>query len=182
MSRQPFLHLLQGPIRGRLFRDLVLLVLITVGALAAASALLIDDLKHDLAEARIGAATTLVRDEVRALLTPVQQQLLIVHDALRSNDLTPRDTQALNAQMMPTMTHMGQIAGAVFADERGAEYYLRRDDGVWLTRERSADDADEPRFRLTRWSDADEALGSETQPDRLRSPRPALVSARGSTT
>jgi hypothetical protein len=153
-----------APIRGRLFRDLVLLVLFTVGALAAASALLIDDLKHDLAEARIGAATTLVRDEVRSLLTPVQQQLLIVHDALRGNDLTPTDTRRLNAQMMPTMTHMGQIAGAVFADARGAEYYLRRDDGVWLTRERSADDADEPSFRLTRWADADEALGSETQP------------------
>ncbi len=164
MSRQPFLHLLQGPIRGRLFRDLVLLVLITVGALAAASALLIDDLKHDLAEARIGASTTFVRDEVRSLLTPVQQQLLIVHDALRSNDLTPRDTRALNAQMIPTMTHMHQIAGAVFADERGAEYYLRHDDGVWLTRERPADDSDEPAFRLTRWSDADDALDNETRP------------------
>jgi hypothetical protein len=116
-----------------------------------------------LAEARIGASTTLVRDEVRSLLTPVQQQLLIVHDALRSNDLTPRDTRALNAQMMPTMTHMDQIAGAVFADDRGAEYYLRHDDGVWLTRERPADDADEPLFRLTRWSDADEALDSETR-------------------
>ncbi len=164
MSRQPFLHRLQGPIRGRLFRDLVLLILITVGALAAASAILINDIKHDLAEARIGAATALVRDEVRSLLTPVQQQLLIVHDALRSNDLTPRDTRALNAQMIPTMTHMHQIAGAVFADERGAEYYLRHDDGVWLTRERPADDADEPAFRLTRWSDADDALDNETRP------------------
>ncbi|MGB5834133.1 MAG: ATP-binding protein, partial [Thiohalocapsa sp.] len=145
-----------------MFRDLVLLVLITVGALAAVNALLIDDLKHDLAEARIGSATALVRDEVRSLLTPVQQQLLILHDALRSNDLAPDDTRALNAQMMPALTHIDQIAAAVFADESGAEYFLGRTEGGWLTRERPAGDADGSMFSLTRWSGADESLDSET--------------------
>ncbi|MGB5736706.1 MAG: RNA-binding domain-containing protein [Thiohalocapsa sp.] len=164
MSRRPLLKTPHAPIRGRLFRDLVLLVLFTVGTLAAASALLIDDLKHDLAEARIGAATALVRDEVRSLLTPVQQQLLIVHDALRGNDLTPTDTRRLNAQMMPPMTHIDQIAAAVFADGDGAEYFLRRDEGAWLTRERPADGADAAVFTLTRWSDADDPLSSQTSP------------------
>ena len=74
-----------------------------------------------------------------------------------------------------------QAFRTVFADERGAEYYLRHDDGLWLTRERPDDAADKRIFRLTRWSNADKTLGSETR-HRLQSPRPALVLARGSTT
>lgn len=160
MATRPRLPNNPGPVRGRLFRDLVLLVFVTVGALAAASALLIDDLKHDLADARIGAATALVRDEVRSLLTPVQQQLLIMQDALRSNDLTPNDTLALNAQMMPALTHIDQIAGAVFANDLGTEYFLCREDDRWLTRMRPPDGTDAPTFTVNHWADADEMLDS----------------------
>ena len=146
------MHLTLGPIRGRLFRDLVLLVLITVGALVAASALLINDLKQDVAKARIGAATALMSDEVRSLLTPVQQQLLITRDALRGNNLTPADTRALNAQLMPPLAHIGQIAGAIFADDQGTEYYLRHDDTRWLTRTRRAETGAAPQFKRTFWA------------------------------
>jgi hypothetical protein len=126
------------PLRMRLFRDLVLLILATVGILATASALLINDIKRDFAKARLQADSALVRDEVNGLLSPVAQQLLILRDGLRNRGLTPADVQELNEQLMPPLAHMGQIAGAVFADAAGQEYFLRLDGARWITRERPA--------------------------------------------
>jgi hypothetical protein len=68
MKLPPLLHRFPAPTRARLFRDLVALVLITVGVLATASALLLNNLNRDLAEARIGAATALVREEEVAFI------------------------------------------------------------------------------------------------------------------
>lgn len=160
MKLPPLLHRFPAPTRARLFRDLVALVLITVGVLATASALLLNNLNRDLAEARIGAATALVREEVRSLLTPVQQQLLIVQDALRDSHLTPADMRALNARIIPVLTHIDQISGAVFADDRGGAYYLRHDDKHWLTRTRSPGNVDTAELTLTRWLNADQELDS----------------------
>ncbi len=162
MKHQILPAVLAGPIRGRLFRDLVLLVLVTVGAVVGTNTVLINGLKQDLAASRIDGAIALVRDEVRNLLTPVQQQLLIIRDALRSADLTPKDTRALNEHLMPTLSHVRQIAGAVYATDSGAEYFLRRDGKVWMTRARPAGD-DGP-FVVTRWSDTDEPLSSTSVP------------------
>ncbi|MEA3278063.1 MAG: putative DNA binding domain-containing protein, partial [Pseudomonadota bacterium] len=131
------LHTSSGHIRSRLFRDLVLLVLLTVGLLVAVNWLLIGELKREFAAAQISTATALVRDEVRNLLGPVEQQLLITRDSLQTARLTPSDRAALDERFVPTMRHMDQIAGAIFADETGAEYFLRPDGGDWLTRLRS---------------------------------------------
>jgi hypothetical protein len=154
------------PLRARLFRDLVLLLLVTVGVLGAAGALLVGDIKRDLAEARIQNASLLVRDEVNGLLLPVQQQLLILRDGLRNQALSPLDVEALNAQLMPALTHMGQIAGAGFADVNGSEYFLRRDGETWVTRERMAheEDAAPALARVSRWRDAQGVLDSIEQP------------------
>ena len=66
-----------GHIRSRLFRDLVLLVLFTVGLLILVNWFLIGELKRELAGSQVATATALVRDEVRNLINPVEQQLLI---------------------------------------------------------------------------------------------------------
>ncbi|KAA6185818.1 ATP-binding protein [Thiohalocapsa marina] len=171
MKLRPLLHAPSTRLRSHLFRDLLLLLLVTTGALIAAGALLINDIKQSLAEERISAATSLVRDEMLGLLTPVRQQLLILQDALRDTARTPADRQALNALLMPTLRHIPQIAGGIFADTTGADYLLRRDQDGWITRERlpvniangervsgrqAPDGAGEARFTLTRWSAAGE--------------------------
>lgn len=153
------------PLRARLFRDLVLLILITVGVLAAASALLINDLKRDFAKARIKDASALVRDEVSGLLLPVRQQLLILRDGLRNRGLTPDDLRDLNEQLMPPLVHMDQIAGASFADAAGRDYFLRREGKLWITRQRpaSALDADSPPTQLSLWLDDDQLISSREE-------------------
>ena len=141
-----------GPIRSRLLRDLVLLVLLTVGLLVAINILLINLIKEDLAESRIEAATALVRDEVRGLLLPVEQQLLIVRDGLAAAGLTPADEGALNQRLIPILAHMGQIAGAIDASADGAEYFLRRDGDGWMSRLHEPGTGHP--MRITRWDAA----------------------------
>lgn len=156
---------LADPNRARLFRDLLLLIVISVGILLGASVWLVDDIKRDLAQAHVQSASTLVRDEVRGLLLPVQQQLLILRDGLRSRELSPLDVEALNTQLMPALMHMDQIAGAAYADASGREYFLRREDGRWITRERAAtpDPSVEAAARIAQWADAHRVVRSREE-------------------
>lgn len=146
------------PVRSRLFRDLLLLILLTLGALIGANVLLIAEMRRDIATARIDSAKALVRDEVHALLTPVQQQLLIIRDRLRNTDRSPPQTsaaaQALNVQLMPSLSHIPQIAGIIFANDQGEEYFLRRDGEGWLLRLRSAGSAGQ--FHVAHWQGLDD--------------------------
>ncbi len=133
MNPISLLRVSSGPVRSRLIRDLVLLILFTVGLLVAINIPFINIIKENLAESRIDGATTLVRDEVRALVLPVEQQLLIIRDGLASAGLTPRDEQELTQRLVPIMARMTQIAGAVDASADGADYFIRRDGAGWLT-------------------------------------------------
>ncbi len=141
-----------GPVRFRLLRDLVLLLVFTVGLLVAINILLIDDIKQDLAESRIEAATTLVQDAVQGLLFPVRQQLLIIRDGLESAQINPAQAQALNQRLIPILAHMPQIAGAIDAAADGREYFLRREGDGWLTRLRGP--GDQAQIRLQRWDES----------------------------
>ncbi|MBK1717702.1 RNA-binding domain-containing protein [Thiocystis violacea] len=161
MKSNPAFAFTTGPIRGRLLRDLVLLVAFTVGLLAMINVLLIEDIKRDLADNRIASATALVRDEVRGLLLPVQQQLLIIRDGLRGAALDPSAESALNQRLIPTLAHMRQIAGVIDVTADGREYFLRRDGDGWVTRLR---EPGEPgRLRVTRWNGDLERLDSHEE-------------------
>lgn len=149
MPTPALLSLSPGPIRTRLLRDLVLLIAFTVGLLLIINILLINDIKHDLAGNRIENATAMVRDEVRNLLSPVQQQLLIIRDGLHKSGILPGDESRLSERCVPTLAHMPQIAGAIDAAADGREYFVRRDGDGWLTRMRAA--GDQKTIRLTRW-------------------------------
>ena len=136
----------------------MLLVLIG-GLLAGASALLMDRLRGYLAEERIGTAAAQVRDEVRALLRPLEQQLLIARDAL--DELNPSDEKGINERLVPVLTHIPQISGAIDARTDGTECYLRQDGDGWLTRLRGPGSAKDQRF--TRWDAQAEPLSQETR-------------------
>jgi hypothetical protein len=149
MTPFSLLRMSSGPIRSRLLRDLVLLVVFTVGLLVAINVLLINSIKQDLAGSRIDAATLQVRDEVRSLLLPVEQQLLIIRDGLAGAGLKPIDEEALSQRLVPILAHMTQIAGAIDASADGADFLLRRDGDGWSTR--LHDPARPQLMRLTRW-------------------------------
>ena len=138
MQAIPFSKISNTPIRSRLFRDLVLIILLTACLLILVSWLLIGALKRDLASVRITDAAQLVRDEVQNLLLPVEQQLLIARDGLIADGAVPGDRSVLDVRFMPTLRHMEQIAGAIYADAGGSEYFLLRATDGWLVRQRAS--------------------------------------------
>jgi len=123
-----------GPVRTRLFRDLILLVLFSAGLLVLVSFLLGTELRRELAWSRISQAIALVREEVAGLTAPLERQLYISRDWLRTGDLDLTDQDALNARFMPTLSHLDQVSGLVIADHDGWEYFLLRDGDQWRTR------------------------------------------------
>ncbi len=120
------------PIRSRLFRDLVLLILFTAGLLALVAWGLISELKRDLAAARVGDATQMAHEEIGNFLQPLSRQLVIARDSLVMNGAAGLAPEQLNARFIPILRHLEQISGAILADQFGGEYFLRREDDQWL--------------------------------------------------
>ena len=131
-----FFRTASRPIRSRLFRDLVLLVLFTVGLLALVAWGLIGALNRDLAATRISDATRMAREEVRNFVQPLSRQLLIARDGLTLAGVEALTPTQLTGRFLPIMRHLDQIAGALLADEDGGEYFLRRAGEQWLVRTR----------------------------------------------
>ena len=131
-----FFRTASRPIRSRLFRDLVLLVLFTVGLLALVAWGLIGALNRDLAATRISDATRMAREEVRNFVQPLSRQLLIARDGLTLAGVEALTPTQLTGRFLPILRHLDQIAGALLADEDGGEYFLRREGEQWLVRTR----------------------------------------------
>ncbi|WP_242467253.1 AlbA family DNA-binding domain-containing protein [Thiocapsa imhoffii] len=173
------LRLSSGPVRTRLLRDLLLLLFMTAALLAAINIPLIDSIKEDLAESRINTATVSIRDEVMGLITPVEQQLLIIRDGIASTGLTPLDEFELTKRLVPTLAHMPQIAGVIDATGEGTEYRLQRDGDHWQTYVLNPQDPEQ--LRHTRWSQALEPVEQEVlQSDRDPRLRPWFIMAETS--
>ena len=143
-----FFRTASRPIRSRLFRDLVLLVLFTVGLLALVAWGLIGALNRDLAATRISDATRMAREEVRNFVQPLSRQLLIARDGLTLAGVEALTPTQLTGRFLPILRHLDQIAGALLADEDGGEYFLRRAGEQWLVRTR--DPRQPGRVTLTR--------------------------------
>ncbi len=149
MFMSAFLKYSPGRIRVHLFRDLMLVVLFAVATLVAVNYLLISEVRRELAWGQISQSMVRVRDEVRRLLEPVEQQLAILRDLGRTGELDRGDVSRLTAQMLPTLTHLPQLSSLIIVDDSGAEYFLQRDGAQWLVRERMAGDSGRVTWR--RW-------------------------------
>ncbi|MFZ1575583.1 MAG: RNA-binding domain-containing protein [Chromatiaceae bacterium] len=136
MSTAPLFKTASRPIRSRLFRDLVLLILFTAGLLALVAWGLISELKRDLAAARVGDATQMAREEIGNFLLPLSRQLVIARDSLVMNGAAGLEPERLNARFIPILRHLEQISGAILADQFGGEYFLRREADQWLVSQR----------------------------------------------
>lgn len=142
------------PIRSRLFRDLVLLILFTAGLLALAAWGLINGLKKDLAAARVGDAIQLARDEVSDFFQPLSRQLIIARDSLMLGGAAGLKPERLANALIPILRHLDQISGAILANSRGGQYFLQREGDRWLV---SQQDPSHPGVATWTLKDADGA-------------------------
>jgi hypothetical protein len=145
-----------GAIRLRLLRDLLSVILLTVVVLVLVTYLVSAEMRRELAWSRITQAQTLVREEMRRLAEPLERQINIARDWIRSGELPLTEPAELNRRFIPTLAHLEQVSGLAIAADDGAEYFLLRADGEWLTRLRPPGATG--RVHWTRWSGAGEPL------------------------
>jgi hypothetical protein len=147
-----------GQVRFHLFRDLVLVVLLAVGALVLANYLLLSQVRKELAQGRLSQSTTLVREEVKRLLDPVARQLAILRDQGRAEELKLGDPARLTRQLIPALTHLPRLSSLSIADDQGRAFFLMRDGQQWLSREREPGESGRVTWR--RWRASGESLDS----------------------
>ena len=66
-------------------------------------------------------AQTLVREEMRRLVEPLERQLNIARDWIRSGELALTDPAELNRRFIPTLAHLEQVSGLAIAGDDGAD-------------------------------------------------------------
>ncbi len=120
----------------RLLRDLAIILVLTIGAMTAATLFMGARLKQDMAVAQIEHATGAARQELRRLFDPARQLLLLARGWGKSGELDLADPEALSRRFTPALATVAQIEGLLIARDDGAEYFLLRDGASWLMRTR----------------------------------------------
>jgi serine/threonine protein kinase len=113
-------------VRNGLLRGLVLLILVTGGAILVATLLSAGQTARELSDALIRATSDRVEVELDRLFAPVRSGLRIAQGWGRRGALPLDDPEALGALLMPFLADNPLISSIMLADARGAEYMLRR--------------------------------------------------------
>ncbi len=124
----------------RLLRDLAIVLVLTIGAMTAATLFMGARLKQDMAVTQIEHATGAARQELRRLFDPARQLLLLGRGWGKNGELDLADPQALSRRFIPALATVEQIEGLLIARDDGAEYFLLRGATSWLMRTRPPGD------------------------------------------
>jgi len=114
-------------IRRRLLGDLVLLVLLTGGAILAATWISHARRIEDLSTALIDRTARRTESELQRFFGTVHSNVLTGRDWAAEGILDATDHQAMNALFVPILQQHPQLSSMMVADSDGAEYLLLRD-------------------------------------------------------
>ena len=120
----------------RLLRDLAIILILTIGAMTAATLFMGERLKQDMAVTQIEHATGAARQELQRLFDPARQLLLLARAWGRGGELDLADPKALSRRFIPALATLEQIEALLIARSDGAEYFLLRGRASWLIRTR----------------------------------------------
>ncbi len=121
-------------IRHRLLRDLVLLVLLTSGAIFTVVAIQGSNIRKDISRSLITQTTSQAEKEFRQLQESVQKILTIFQQWGKTGLLELKDIRALNAKFIPVLEQAPHVSSMMIADSDGVEFLLLRESDRWLTR------------------------------------------------
>ncbi len=91
-------------------------------------------LKNHFATEELGRIKQGEVDKLKSILDSISTKLFIIHDLGANGIFSFSDVVALNRQLMPLLENQDIVAGIVVADNTGREYYLRLEDGKWISR------------------------------------------------
>ena len=120
----------------RLLRDLTIILILTVGAMSAATLFTGVHLKREMAVTQIENAMGVARQELRSLFDPTRQLLLLARGWGNTGELDISDPEDLNRRFIPALETIPHIEGLLIARADGSEYFLLRSKENWLSRNR----------------------------------------------
>ena len=128
-----------GPrnIRQQLLRDIVLLVCAIIIILFAMAYYLGGNIRRQASEAIITDTGVLVKKRFYSFIEPVENYLAIGYQWGKNGLLTSLDTPELCRIFIPMLSTHTYISAISIADDLGNEFFLKREQDKWLTRQSS---------------------------------------------
>ncbi|TXD36111.1 protein kinase [Lujinxingia vulgaris] len=123
-------------LRHQLVRNLVLLTLLTAGAVALVFLIGSYRAVEELSEQAIDQAVERADAELDRFFVPVSTQLEVLADWGTGGELSlaEDDVEAMNARLMPVLRRLNQVTSVLYADAEGREYLLLEQGGGWVNR------------------------------------------------
>ena len=122
-----------SPLRRRFLRDLLLIYLVTAGAVVAVTLFLGAHLRNDLCRTRIRQINLEASNDLERFFMRVGTSLDIARKWGESGLLNTSDVVGLNAKFIPIMESLPRISALIIAGPDGSEYLLTHDGESWLT-------------------------------------------------
>src|SRR5690554_422053 len=124
-------------LRHRLVRNLVVLTLLTAGAVATVFLVGSYRAVEELSEQAIDQAVERADAELSRFFVPVSTQLEVVADWGEAGDLSLEEgsLEVMNARLIPVLRRLKQATSVIYADAEGREYLLLEQGQGWVNRQ-----------------------------------------------
>ncbi len=149
-------------IRRKLLRDIISLILIISSVLLAITLYHGAKIRHEASATIIADTTTIVKKRFSRFIEPIETYLVMGAEWGKSGMLEEMSEQELVRMFIPMLTISPNISAIMIADSTGREFFLKRDEGKWLTRI-STGDTKTRQASLQEWHDANHPLRSWTE-------------------
>ncbi len=122
-----------GP-RKRLLRDLLLLLVLTIGSVLVAVFFAGESLRDKLAQEQLQALAQKTSNDLTGFLQIPENSLRIAQGWGAAGALNLDDAPALVGRFIPVLENLPRISALVLGDSDGRSFYLARKDKAWLSR------------------------------------------------
>lgn len=120
--------------RKRLLRDLLLLLILTVGSLLVAVFIAGESLRIKLAQEQIRTLAQKTSDDLSDFLQIPENSLRMAQGWGAMGDLDLNDASALVNRFIPMLENLSRISSLILADTNGRSFYLAHTEKGWISR------------------------------------------------
>lgn len=138
--------------RRRLFRNLLVLSLVTSGAILAVTMLLASRARAEVSKLLVKSSTDHVEAELDAFFREVRRSLRVAADWGAAGLLDPADPEAVTRRLAPMMQRHPQVSSLMVADGTGREVMVLHTGDEWRNRVTDLAAAGDV-HRVRRWAD-----------------------------
>ncbi|SCY48318.1 RNA-binding domain-containing protein [Desulfoluna spongiiphila] len=120
--------------RQRLLRDLIVVILLTTGAITAVTLIQGANIRNDIAQEHIRQNLRATSDAIFQFYEPVRNNALLIQKWGVAGIWQMDDIASITAKLIPMMENMPQAAAVKFGDTDGRSYLLTANENIWITR------------------------------------------------